>query len=154
MQCKTLIILSHYHEEKNQNTKHQMAKVKSVSSRAFKRFPTPWYANISFLKKKKNHLCSDISSQLFFTLTNIFSGRQEIHFSSIWFDKWNGNCSQLLSFFTEKRPGARRSPPCFGVLTVTSLTRSSFSSWHELWDIFYFSLTVSWVISFITKIWF
>lgn len=131
-----------------------MAKVKTVSFRAFKRFPPPWYANVFFLIFFLSHLCSDISSQLFFTLTNIFSGSQEIHFSCICFDKWNGNCTlQSASKLSHEKAARNMELPVMLQYSqfVTSLTRSSFSSWHELWDSFCFSLTDRWIISFITK---
>lgn len=134
-----------------------MAKVKTVSSRALKHFPPPWYANVSFLFFfffLESHLCSDTSSQLFFTLTNIFSGSQEIHFSFICFDKWNGNCTlQSASKLSQEKAARNTELPVMLQRSqfMTSSTRFSFSSWHELWDSFYFSLTDSWIISFITK---
>lgn len=71
------------------------------------------------------HLCSKIASQLLFccggfTLTNIFSGSQKIHFPCVCFYKRNGNCAlQSASRITDEK--AAKSTKLLSCLSVLSL---------------------------------
>lgn len=94
-------------------------------------FYPPKNANVFFLFTFSNSLLFKyfVSIIFCFTLTNIFSGSQEIYFRCICFDKWIGNCALQSDSRISDEKTARSTMLLsrFSVLSLcTSLTRSSF----------------------------
>lgn len=88
------------------------------------------------------------------TLANAFSYRQKIHFPCICFGKRmeSVSCSKHLKLLMRRQPGASGSSHAQCSQSVYSTDKDLlFFSSCELWDFLCFSLTDSWLISFIIK---